>query len=216
MLLKSSLLALALSLTSASTFAGESADPPVHPSSIPPTPAYEQWDWSIESGYLWQIGSNTSIDYELATAVFSILSPAAITLLEQDNGNALVVRNRVSLITDYVIEGPEDYIITLNGSPSIEYWFADETFALYLSPGGGVGLSNSKGISKEGGQGVEGGQGQDFLLNWFVQSGVRYQMDHSTALTLGVMFQHVSNGGQTEVNPGIDALGITIGFIKTF
>lgn len=214
MLLKSSLLALAL--TTIPALAEEPSDSAKLPLTIPPTPNYDQWDWGVETGYLWQIGSNTSIDYELATAVFSIRSPRAITMLEQDNGNALVVRNRVSLITDYVIEGPEDYIITLNGSPSIEYWFAGDTLAFYLSPGGGIGLSNSKGISEEGGDGVEGGQGQDFLLNWFVQSGVRYQMNRTAALTLGVMFQHVSNGGQTDVNPGIDALGFTVGFTKTF
>lgn len=207
---------LALVLTSVSAFSGESSEPTKLPLTLPATPIYDQWDWGVEAGYLWQIGSNTSIDYELATTVFSVRSPVAITMLEQKNGNALVVRNRVSLIADYVVEGPEDYIITINGSPSIEYWFADDTLAFYFSPGGGVGFSNSKGVSKESGAGIEGGQGQDFLLNWFVQSGIRYQMNDTSALTVGAMFQHVSNGGQTDVNPGIDALGFTVGFIKTF
>lgn len=209
-------IATALLFISPSAFAGEAPEDIQPICSLSVELPYEQWDFSAEAGYLWQIGSNTSIDYELATAVFSLRSPVALTFLEQDNGNALVVRNRVTLITDYVADGPEDYIITLNGSPSIEYWFADNSLAFFFAPGGGVGITNSKGVSTEGGSGVEGGQGQDFVLNWFVHAGIRYQLSADTALTAGALFQHVSNGGQTDVNPGIDALGFTVGFTKTF
>jgi len=33
----------------------------------------------------------------------------------------------------------------------------------------------------------------------------------TVSLRAGAMFQHMSNGGATDPNPGIDALGFTIG-----
>lgn len=34
------------------------------------------------------------------------------------------------------------------------------------------------------------------------------------ALAAGIMFQHLSHGGRTKPNPGIDALGFTLGYSR--
>ncbi len=63
---------------------------------------------------------------------------------------------------------------------------------------------------------VPGGQGQDFTLNWFMKAGVRRQITENIAIFGGPFFQHMSNGGATTPNPGIDALGFTVGASFSF
>jgi hypothetical protein len=63
---------------------------------------------------------------------------------------------------------------------------------------------------------VPGGQGQDFTLNWFAQLGLRRELTENLSLLGGAYFLHHSNGGQTSPNPGIDALGFTVGLGWTF
>jgi hypothetical protein len=65
-------------------------------------------------------------------------------------------------------------------------------------------------------QGVPGGQGQDFTLNWFAHLGVQQVLTDRMSLRAGAMFQHMSNGGATDPNPGIDAIGFTLGISRRF
>jgi len=74
---------------------------------------------------------------------------------------------------------------------------------LFSGSGGGFGCIDS--------QGVKGGQGQDFTLNWFIRGGIEHVIGKALRLSAGIMYQHMSNGGQTKPNPGIDALGFTLG-----
>ena len=163
----------------------------------------EAWELTLESGYLWNIGSNTPIDYEIAPTQFTLRSPTVLNWFAGDDGSRLVVRSRVSLLTESIVEGPEDYYLGLSGAPSIEYWFPNEKTSLFFSIGGGVGLTNSTNEA--------GGQGQDFTLNWFSQLGLRQEIAPNLSVLGGAYFIHHSNGGQTSPNPGIDALGFTVG-----
>ena len=120
----------------------------------------------------------------------------------------LVVRHHASLIATWVEEGPENHYFGISGSPSLEWWSPDEMWSLYFSIGGGFGVADSTD--------VPGGQGQDFTLNWFAKAGMRYQLNDDTAVFAGPFFQHMSNGGATTPNPGIDALGFTVGASFSF
>ncbi len=163
----------------------------------------DAWEWVIESGYLWNVGSNTPIDYEIVPTQFTLRSPAMMTWFEGGDGSRLVVRNRFSLLMESIVEGPEDYYLGLAFAPSLEWWFPSEKTSLFFSIGGGFGLTDSTD--------VPGGQGQDFTLNWFAQLGLRQEITPGMSLLGGAYFLHHSNGGMTSPNPGIDALGFTIG-----
>lgn len=163
----------------------------------------EAWEFTIESGYLWNVGSNTDIDYEIAPTQLTLRSPTVLNWFAGDDGSRVVVRSRVSLLGESIVEGPEDYYIGINGAPSIEYWFPDEKTSAFFSIGGGFGWTNST-------RDLEG-QGQDFTLNWFSQLGLRREISPHLSILGGAYFIHHSNGGQTDPNPGIDALGFTIG-----
>jgi lipid A 3-O-deacylase len=168
---------------------------------------WERHSFDIESGLLWQVGSNTSIDYLIVQNQFSWRSPYVFKF-EMGDGSTIVVRNQASLIAAWIADGPEDYYLGVSGSPSLEWWSEDYIWSLYFSIGGGVGVTNSTD--------VPGGQGQDFTLNWFTKAGARYQINNDLAVFGGPFFQHMSNGGATTPNPGIDALGFTLGLSLSF
>lgn len=168
----------------------------------------DRWEFVLESGYLWNVGDNTPIDYEIIPTQLTLRSPSVWTWWENDEGARLIVRHRVSALFESIVRGPEDYYLGLAAAPSIEYWFPSARTSLFFSIGGGAGVTNSAG--------PPGGQGQDFTLNWFTQLGLRQELAEDLSLLGGVYFIHHSNGGQTSPNPGIDALGFTLGLGLAF
>jgi len=170
-----------------------------------PAAAHEsdKWEWTLESGYLWNVGNNTDIDYEIIPTQLTLRSPVAWTWWEDENGSKLVVRNRFSALFEAITHGPEDAYIGLAAAPSIEYWFPSEKTSLYFSIGGGFGWTNSAG--------GEQAMGQDFTFNWFTQAGIRQKITEDFSLLAGPYFIHHSNLGMTDPNPGIDAFGFTVG-----
>ena len=163
--------------------------------------------FDVETGVLWGVGDNTPLDYTLVQTEFSWRSPFVLKK-EFDDGSAFVVRSHASLIATWVEEGPENHYFGISGSPSVEWWSADQKWSAYFAIGGGFGVIDSTD--------VVGGQGQDFTLNWFAKTGIQYQLNEGTAVFAGPFFQHMSNGGATTPNPGIDALGFSMGMSFSF
>ena len=171
------------------------------------TAPWERHTFDFESGVLWQAGDNTDIDYRLVQTQFSWRSPFVFKW-DLGGGSTVVVRNHASLIATWVEQGPENHYFGFSGSPSVEWWSADNMLSVYFSIGGGFGVIDSTD--------VPGGQGQDFTLNWFMKAGVRKQLTDDMAIFGGPFFQHMSNGGATNPNPGIDALGFSVGASFSF
>ncbi len=170
--------------------------------------AFDVWEWSLESGWLGQVGSNTDAEYEIIPTQLTLRSPAVWTWWQDESGARIVVRNRFSALYETIIQGPEDYYVGFNAAPSIEYWLPSGSSSLFFSIGGGAGWINSSGGTD--------GQGQDFTLNWFSQFGLRQRISENASLLGGLYFIHHSNLGMTDPNPGIDALGFTLGMGWTF
>ncbi len=168
----------------------------------------DAWELTLESGYSWNVGSNTPIDYEIVPTQLTLRMPANLVWWEDEHGARLVVRPRFSLMMETITVGPESYYLGVSASPSIEYWFPDARTSAFFCIGGGIGLTDSAGIP--------GGQGQDFTLNWFANLGLRRELADNLSLLGGAYFVHHSNGGQTKPNPGIDALGFTVGLGWSF
>lgn len=168
------------------------------------------WETSavdVESGVLWEIGSGTPIAYRLVPTQLSWRSKEFLGHVFAD-GSRLIVRHRLTLIGTWVQKGPESHYLGFSGSPSVEWWNRSGTWSLFTGSGGGFGLIDSRG--------VRGGQGQDFTLNWFIRGGIEHVTAKGFRLSAGIMYQHMSNGGQTEPNPGIDAFGFTLGLGRAF
>ena len=162
---------------------------------------------NVESGMLWQIGTGTPFDYRLIPTQLSWRS-AEFWGRTCADGSRLVVRHRLTLIGTLIQHGPESNYLGFSGSPSLEWWDPTGTWSLFSGAGGGCGWIDARGI--------KGGQGQDFTLNWFIRGGCELVTARKGRLSAGIMYQHLSNGGQTDPNPGIDALGFTLGYSLKF
>jgi lipid A 3-O-deacylase len=156
----------------------------------------------LETGYLWKVGGDTPLDYGMVPVMLTWRSPEVLGMAFAD-GSKIIVRNRLTLLGQWVETGPENHYFGLMGAPSLEWWNAAGTWSVYGGIGGGAGWIDS--------QGVVGGQGQDFTLNWFGTVGLAHAINETTQVRVGAMFQHLSNGGATDPNPGVNTLGFTIG-----
>ncbi len=191
---KLALLGCTLGLAS---FAAESA--PLRP--------WESGALNVETGMLWQIGTGTPLSYRLVPTHLSWRSKEFLGHGFAD-GSRLMIRHRLTLIGMWVQQGPESHYVGFSGSPSIEWWDRTGKWSLFTGAGGGFGAIDSRD--------VRGGQGQDFTLNWFIRGGIEHVTKKDQRFSAGLLYQHLSNGGRTEPNPGIDALGFTIGYSWAF
>ncbi len=158
--------------------------------------------WGGESGVLWEHGGSTPFAYRMLQTQVSWRSSEVVGHAF-DDGSRLLVRHRLTLIAMAIQNGPESHYIAFSGSPSVEWWNRRATWSLFTGAGGGFGGIDSRGI--------KGGQGQDFTLNWFARAGVEHVASRNFRLSAAMMFQHLSNGGQTKHNPGINGLGFMLG-----
>jgi lipid A 3-O-deacylase len=167
---------------------------------------WEEQAVSVETGLLWQWGHDTQLSYRLIPTQFSWRSRESFGW--QFLSGHLTVRDRITLLGTWIQQGPESHYVALDASPSIEWWNKRGNWCVYGGSGGGFGWLNS--------QGVRGSQGQDFTFNWFARGGIEHIGARGIRWSAGVMFQHMSNGGQTSPNPGINALGATVGWAWSF
>jgi len=189
------LIAIALigSVLSVATFAAETG----------PQRPWETGALDLESGLLWGIGSSTPLAYRLVPTQLSWRSKEFLGHGFSD-GSRIMVRHRLTLIGTLIQQGPESHYLGFSGSPSLEWWDRTGAWSLFTGSGGGFGVIDSRGL--------KGGQGQDFTLNWFIRGGLEHVAAKHRRFSAGFMYQHLSNGGMSNPNPGIDALGFTLGY----
>jgi lipid A 3-O-deacylase len=108
-----------------------------------------------------------------------------------------------------LIRGPENFYYGI--SVGFRYNFAKPgaRFVPYVSGGVGLGYLDSH-------ANIYGAQGQDFTFNILTATGVSYQVNDRLKLNAGILYQHFSNGGQTDPNPSVNLLGPQIGVTYTY
>lgn len=105
--------------------------------------------------------------------------------------------------------GPENFYYGI--SVGLRYNFAKPgaRFVPYVSGGVGLGWLDSHAD-------IFGAQGQDFTFNILTATGVSYRVSDHLKLNAGILYQHYSNGGQTDPNPSVNLLGPQIGATYVF
>jgi hypothetical protein len=61
-----------------------------------------------------------------------------------------------------------------------------------------------------------GRQGQDFTFNILSAAGISYLVDDHWKISVGALYQHLSNGGQTDPNPSLNLFGPQVGMSYSF
>lgn len=108
-----------------------------------------------------------------------------------------------------IIRGPENLYYGISVGLRYNFLHPESRFTPYLSGGVGLGWIDSH-------ANIDGAQGQDFTFNCLAALGVSYKINDKWKATGGLVYQHLSNGGQTEPNPSLNLLGPQIGFTHSF
>jgi len=114
-----------------------------------------------------------------------------------------------SFLAEPIIRGIENHYFGINVGLRYNFVRPGSRFIPYFSGGLGLGWIDSHPEQP-------GGQGQDFTFNILSAAGVSYKFSDRFSGQLGVLYQHLSNGGQTNPNPSLNLLGPQIGFTFTF
>lgn len=168
---------------------------------------WTQHAFDFETGMLWKVGGDTTFNYRIVPFIVSWRSPEVFGF-DFANGSRITVRNKVTAMANWFEAGSENRYLGFSGAPSIEWWDPSATWSVFGAIGGGIGWVDA--------QNVPGGQGQDFTLNWYGQLGVARVLNDAWSVRASAMFQHHSNGGATNPNPGLDSLGVLIGVSRSF
>ncbi len=114
-----------------------------------------------------------------------------------------------SFLAEPIIRGIENHYFGINVGLRYNFVRPGSRFIPYFSGGLGLGWIDSH-------PDQPGGQGQDFTFNILSAAGVSYKFSDRFSGQLGVLYQHLSNGGETNPNPSLNLLGPQIGFTFTF
>lgn len=108
-----------------------------------------------------------------------------------------------------VVRGPENFYYGISVGLRYNFVKPGARFIPYVSGGVGLGWIDSH-------SNVFGAQGQDFTFNILTAVGVSYKINDRWKATAGILYQHLSNGGQTDPNPSLNLLGPQIGVTYSF
>ena len=108
-----------------------------------------------------------------------------------------------------IFRGPENFYYGI--SVGFRYNFVQPGSRLQPYVSGGVGLGWIDSHAD-----VFGAQGQDFTFNILSAMGVSYLVNDHVKVSVGALYEHLSNGGQTSPNPSLNLFGPQIGVTYAF
>jgi lipid A 3-O-deacylase len=161
---------------------------------------------STETAYMVGIIGNPN-SYEVAAQFFTARWRWGVN--ERDSWYQGYNQVYALFMVEPLVRGPEDFYYGI--SVGLRYNFAKPgaRFVPYVSGGVGLGWLDSH-------ANIYGAQGQDFTFNILTATGVSYQWNDRLKINAGVLYQHFSNGGQTDPNPSVNLLGPQIGVTYTY
>ena len=108
-----------------------------------------------------------------------------------------------------IIRGPENLYYGISVGLRYNFIQPGSRFTPYLSGGVGLGWIDSH-------ANINGAQGQDFTFNCLGALGVSYKINEKWKASAGLVYQHLSNGGQTDPNPSLNLLGPQLGLTYSY
>lgn len=164
------------------------------------------FEMSSETAYLLGIIGNPN-SYEVAAQFFTARWRWGV--IERDSWLQGYNQVYALFMAEPLIRGPENRYFGI--SVGFRYNFAKPGARLVPYVSGGVGLGWIDSHAN-----VFGAQGQDFTFNILTATGVSWKVNDHWKLSAGVLYQHFSNGGQTDPNPSVNLLGPQIGATYVF
>ena len=161
---------------------------------------------ATESAFMWGSLANPN-SYEVAAQFIT----ARLRWGVIDHDSWLRGYNQVYLLAmaEPILRGPENYYFGI--SAGFRYNFVQPGCRLQPYVSGGVGLGWIDSHSE-----IYGAQGQDFTFNILSAIGVSYRVNDHLKVSFGALYQHLSNGGQTDPNPSLNLFGPQAGVTYSF
>lgn len=108
-----------------------------------------------------------------------------------------------------IFRGPENFYGGISLGLRYNFVQPGSRFQPYISGGVGLGWIDSN-------ANVTGAQGQDFTFNILSAAGVSYRVTDHLKISVGGLYQHLSNAGQTSPNPSLNLFGPQVGVTYSF
>ncbi len=113
------------------------------------------------------------------------------------------------VMAEPIIRGPENFYYGISAGLRYNFLRPGSRWAPYISGGVGLGWIDSH-------ANIFGAQGQDFTFNILSAVGMSYKVNERWQLSAGVLYEHLSNAGQTDPNPSLNLLGPQVGVTLSF
>jgi lipid A 3-O-deacylase len=165
----------------------------------------QRFEFAIESGYL--LGAiNAPASYEIGA---EFLTARVRWGVSRDGWMRGYNQFYVSAIAEPIFRGIENHYFGLNLGMRYNFVRPGSRLVPYISGGLGLGWIDSH-------PNIPGGQGQDFTFNVLSAAGVSYDLSDHWKISVGALYQHLSNGGQTDPNPSVNLFGPQVGLTYSF
>ena len=174
----------------------------------PITPQFDppRFEFALESAYL--LGSiNAPASYEIGAEFLT--GRIRWGVIDRDTWLRGYNQFYVSAMGEPIFRGIENYYLGFNLGFRYNFTPRGSRFAPYVSGGVGGGLIDSH-------ANIPGAQGQDFTFNILSAAGISYLVNDHWKLEVGALYQHLSNGGQTDPNPSLNLFGPQVGVAYSF
>ena len=165
-----------------------------------------QFEIALESAYLLGVFNNPN-SYEIGAEFLT--ARVRWGAVQSDNWLRGYNQFYVSAMAEPIFRGIENHYFGLNFGMRYNLVRPGSRFVPYFSGGLGLGWIDSR-------PEIRGAQGQDFTFNILTAAGISYKMTEHWKLDAGILYQHLSNGGQTDPNPSLNLLGPQVGLSYSF
>ena len=163
-------------------------------------------EFGFETGYLFG-AINPPADYQIG-ALF-LTERIRWGVIRSDSWLRGYHQFYISAIAEPIFKGIENHYFGFNIGFRYNFVQPHSRFVPYISGGVGAGGIDSH-------PEVSGGQGQDFTFNILSAAGISYIVNDHWKLDVGALYQHLSNGGQTDPNPSLNLFGPQMGVTYSF
>jgi len=165
------------------------------------------FEFAAETAYLLGFIGNPN-SYEIGAQFFTGRLRWGVN---RNNDSIFRGYNQVYLLAmaEPIFRGPENHYFGI--STGFRHVFVRPGWRLqpYASGGVGAGFIDSTDQFRQG-------QGQDFTFNILTAVGVDYLVNDHWKFNAGALYQHLSNGGQTDPNPSLNLIGPQVGMTYSF
>ena len=165
----------------------------------------QRFEFAIESGYLFG-AINPPTSYEIGAEFLTARIRWGVV---HDSWLRGYNQFYVSAMAEPIFRGIENHYFGFNLGMRYNFVRPGSRFVPYFSGGVGAGWIDSHSE-------IPGGPGQDFTFNILSAAGISYSVNDHWKINVGALYQHLSNGGQTDPNPSLNLFGPQVGVNYSF